>query len=155
VFSAAGSPLLCNCGKGSTTFVRLTRLLAWARLGEFLSIEKIETTARKENSAMATSSNFAPGNQAIRDPQLTVAPQSGPQILSAPAYNVSIGYLRAFVTLLVLAHHAGIAYHLYAPAPPSSLIAEPRMWEAFPSSTRSDQCCSRYWSASMTLSSWR
>jgi peptidoglycan/LPS O-acetylase OafA/YrhL len=59
--------------------------------------------------------------------------------MSAPAaqpdkvsYSVSVGYLRAFVTLLVLAHHAVLAYHPYAPPPPASLVALPRWWEAFP-----------------------
>jgi peptidoglycan/LPS O-acetylase OafA/YrhL len=47
-------------------------------------------------------------------------------------YNVAIGYLRAFVTVLVLAHHAVLAYHPFAPAPPASLLAEPRLWPAFP-----------------------
>jgi hypothetical protein len=47
-------------------------------------------------------------------------------------YNVSIGYLRAFITLLVLAHHAVLAYHPFAPAPPASLAAQPRWWQAFP-----------------------
>jgi peptidoglycan/LPS O-acetylase OafA/YrhL len=45
---------------------------------------------------------------------------------------VAIGYLRAFVTVLVLAHHAALAYHPFAPAPSASLIAEPRLWPAFP-----------------------
>ena len=47
-------------------------------------------------------------------------------------YNVAIGYLRAFVTVLVVAHHAALAYHPFAPAPVASLIAEPRLWPAFP-----------------------
>jgi hypothetical protein len=47
-------------------------------------------------------------------------------------YNVAIGYLRAFVTVLVVAHHAALAYHPFAPAPIASLIAEPRLWQAFP-----------------------
>jgi peptidoglycan/LPS O-acetylase OafA/YrhL len=47
-------------------------------------------------------------------------------------YNTSIGYLRAFITLLVLAHHAVLAYHPFAPPPPASLVAEPRWWQAFP-----------------------
>jgi len=47
-------------------------------------------------------------------------------------YNVAIGYLRAFVTVLVLAHHAVLAYHPFAPAPSASLLAEPRLWPAFP-----------------------
>ena len=47
-------------------------------------------------------------------------------------YNVAIGYLRAFVTVLVLAHHAVLAYHPFAPAPSTSLLTEPRLWPAFP-----------------------
>lgn len=47
-------------------------------------------------------------------------------------YNVAIGYLRAFVTVLVVAHHAALSYHPFAPAPIASLIAEPRLWPAFP-----------------------
>ena len=59
--------------------------------------------------------------------------------MSAPAvkpekasYSLSAGYLRAFVTLLVLAHHSFLAYCSFTPAPPASLIAQPRWWEAFP-----------------------
>lgn len=51
---------------------------------------------------------------------------------TAFSYNVSLGYLRACITLLVVAHHAARAYHPLAPAPPTSLIAEPRIWQAFP-----------------------
>lgn len=51
---------------------------------------------------------------------------------SSRSYNVSVGYLRAFVTLLVLAHHSMLAYHPFAPPPPASLVAQPRWWEAFP-----------------------
>jgi hypothetical protein len=47
-------------------------------------------------------------------------------------YNLSIGYLRAFITLLVLAHHAMLAYCPFAPQPPVSLSAQPRWWQAFP-----------------------
>ena len=46
--------------------------------------------------------------------------------------NVAIGYLRAFVTGLVVAHHAVLAYHPFAPAQPTPLAAEPRVWGAFP-----------------------
>jgi peptidoglycan/LPS O-acetylase OafA/YrhL len=53
-------------------------------------------------------------------------------VTSAAGYNLSVGYLRAFVTVLVLAHHAVLAYHPFAPAPPASLIAQPRWWMAFP-----------------------
>jgi hypothetical protein len=45
---------------------------------------------------------------------------------------VAIGYLRAFVTLLVLAHHAVLAYHTFAPVQVNSLLAQPRWWQAFP-----------------------
>jgi len=44
---------------------------------------------------------------------------------------VAINYLRAFITLLVLAHHAALAYHPFAPQPSTSLTAI-RWWQAFP-----------------------
>jgi hypothetical protein len=47
-------------------------------------------------------------------------------------YNLAVGYLRAFITLLVLAHHAVLAYHPFAPPPPATLVAQPRWWQAFP-----------------------
>jgi len=47
-------------------------------------------------------------------------------------YSVAIGYLRAFVTVLVLAHHAVLAYVPFAAAVPVSLAAQPRIWQAFP-----------------------
>jgi peptidoglycan/LPS O-acetylase OafA/YrhL len=46
--------------------------------------------------------------------------------------NVSIGYLRAFVTLLVLAHHAALAYHPQAPPLSATLAGPGRWWGAFP-----------------------
>lgn len=49
-----------------------------------------------------------------------------------PGYNLAMGYLRAFITVLVLAHHAVLAYHPFAPAPSSSLLTQPRWWQAFP-----------------------
>lgn len=58
------------------------------------------------------------------------SPASAPQIEGD--YNLSIGYLRAFITLLVLAHHAMLAYCPFAPQPPVSLSAQPRWWQAFP-----------------------
>ena len=48
------------------------------------------------------------------------------------SYNLAVGYLRAFITLLVIAHHAVLAYHPYAPPSPASLVAQPRWWQAFP-----------------------
>ena len=52
----------------------------------------------------------------------------------APAGNhgVSLGYLRAFITLLVVAHHAVLAYHPFAPPPAASLLVEPRWWPSVP-----------------------
>ncbi|MBV9074413.1 MAG: acyltransferase [Acidobacteria bacterium] len=47
-------------------------------------------------------------------------------------YNVSIGYLRAFITVLVVAHHAALAYATFAPPVAPSLTAQPRWWQAFP-----------------------
>ena len=47
-------------------------------------------------------------------------------------YNISVGYLRAFITVMVVAHHAVLAYDPFAPAPPASLFAQPRWWQAFP-----------------------
>src|SRR5581483_119730 len=47
-------------------------------------------------------------------------------------YNLALGYLRAFVTVLVVAHHAVLAYCSFSPPPPPSLIAQPRLWLAFP-----------------------
>jgi len=59
--------------------------------------------------------------------------------LAAPAttpitakYNHAIGYLRAFIVALVVAHHAALAYHPFAPPPPASLLPQPRWWGAFP-----------------------
>src|SRR3569623_3569068 len=43
-----------------------------------------------------------------------------------------IDRLRAFLTGLVVTHHAVLAYHPYAPAPPSSLTPGVMAWAAFP-----------------------
>lgn len=45
--------------------------------------------------------------------------------------NVPLGYLRMFLTLMVVAHHAVLAYHPYAPPPAQSLDAT-MYWGAFP-----------------------
>jgi hypothetical protein len=50
----------------------------------------------------------------------------------ASSYNLPIGYLRAFITVLVLGHHAVLAYHPFAPPVPASLVTQPRWWQAFP-----------------------
>jgi hypothetical protein len=45
--------------------------------------------------------------------------------------NAPIGALRAFVTLLVIAHHTALAYHPFAP-PPKAFDVQPILWTAFP-----------------------
>jgi acyltransferase-like protein len=55
-----------------------------------------------------------------------------PASLSRTGEHLATGNLRAFLTVMVLAHHAVLAYHPQAPAPPASLVAEPRWWGAFP-----------------------
>jgi hypothetical protein len=67
--------------------------------------------------------SFAP------EPKVSV---QGVASMPGAQYNVSVGYLRAFVTVLVLAHHSVLAYHPYAPTPPQLLTAQARLWEAFP-----------------------
>ena len=60
-------------------------------------------------------------------------PQPAAQAAEAPSsYNYALGYLRGFIVALVVAHHAALAYHRYAPPPPASLAAQPRWWQAFP-----------------------
>jgi hypothetical protein len=41
-------------------------------------------------------------------------------------YNYSIGYLRAFIVVLVVAHHAAAAYYPIALPLPKSLVDLPR-----------------------------
>ena len=50
------------------------------------------------------------------------------------ADSLSVGYLRAFITVMVLAHHAVIAYNPFLPVqkPAASLTAQPQWWQAFP-----------------------
>jgi hypothetical protein len=45
--------------------------------------------------------------------------------------NIPLGYLRAFITVVVVAHHAFLAYHPYAP-PPSRSLGASLIWTAFP-----------------------
>jgi hypothetical protein len=47
------------------------------------------------------------------------------------ARNAPVGAVRAFLTLLVVAHHAVLTYHPYAP-PPKAFAAQPILWTAFP-----------------------
>lgn len=46
--------------------------------------------------------------------------------------NVPLGYLRTFLTLLVVAHHAVLAYHPYAPPAPTKTLDSSLIWAAFP-----------------------
>jgi peptidoglycan/LPS O-acetylase OafA/YrhL len=46
--------------------------------------------------------------------------------------SVPIDALRASVTLLVVGHHAALAYHPFAPPPAASLVTQPVWWTAFP-----------------------
>ena len=50
---------------------------------------------------------------------------------AAPDRNLAINYLRAFVTLLVVGHHAVLAYMPEAPAP-GRFDQPPFLWAAFP-----------------------
>lgn len=52
--------------------------------------------------------------------------------LKRPNYNVALAYLRAFVVVLVVAHHAALAYHPFAPPIHPTLTILPHWWEAFP-----------------------
>jgi peptidoglycan/LPS O-acetylase OafA/YrhL len=61
------------------------------------------------------------------------AAKSGRKDTSAPQYNVALGYLRAFIIVLVVAYHSVLNFHLISPPfPPSSLLDEPPMWRFFP-----------------------
>jgi hypothetical protein len=61
---------------------------------------------------------------------VAVGEESSPP--AARGASVPIGNLRTFVVLMVVAHHAMLAYHPYAPPPQRSLLLEPRAWLAFP-----------------------
>ena len=52
--------------------------------------------------------------------------------LARPNYNHAIGYLRAFIVLLVVAHHTALAWVPYAPPPGSTFLGPPRAWLAIP-----------------------
>ena len=51
---------------------------------------------------------------------------------SVAARTRVVDHLRAFVTVLVVLHHALLAYHLYAPQPGAAFGAPPMIWRAFP-----------------------
>jgi hypothetical protein len=64
--------------------------------------------------------------------QTTSYAESRVELALSSDRNLAIGYLRAVIIVLVLAHHSVLAYHPYAPAPATSLVAQPRLWQAFP-----------------------
>jgi hypothetical protein len=64
------------------------------------------------------------------EPSIVVMPR--PSGKPAAPYNNAIGYLRAFIVVLVVAHHAVLAYHPFAPPLPESLATPLRWWQAFP-----------------------
>jgi len=61
-----------------------------------------------------------------------VHPATGQTGSPAPTYVNAIGYLRAFIVVMVVAHHAALAYYPYAPPVAASLVTVPRWWQAFP-----------------------
>src|ERR1700760_4356715 len=65
---------------------------------------------------------------------MTTAAKAATTMQAAPVtkYNYAVGYLRGFIVALVVAHHSALAYHPYAPPQPSTLLARPRWWMAFP-----------------------
>lgn len=46
--------------------------------------------------------------------------------------NVSLGYLRTFITLLVVAHHAFLAYVSFIPTSANSFLHDSAIWTGFP-----------------------
>jgi peptidoglycan/LPS O-acetylase OafA/YrhL len=62
----------------------------------------------------------------------SAVPATAALIAPTAKYNHAIGYLRAFIVALVVAHHAALAYYPVPLMPPVSLVAQPRWWQAFP-----------------------
>ena len=47
-------------------------------------------------------------------------------------YNLALGYLRAFLVVLVVAHHSVLAYHPLVPAKLTPMLEQPHLWGGFP-----------------------
>lgn len=59
-------------------------------------------------------------------------PTNVPGASPADGRGLAVDHLRSFITLLVVAHHAVLAYHPYGPTPGASFDAAPMLWRAFP-----------------------
>lgn len=59
-------------------------------------------------------------------------PANAPDANPAAGRALPIDRLRAFLTCLVVTHHAVLAYHPYAPQPPTALAPGEMAWGAFP-----------------------
>ncbi len=57
---------------------------------------------------------------------------SRPDQDAAPARDVAVSYLRAFVTLLVVAHHVALVYSTIKPPRIVAFTDQPRFWLVFP-----------------------
>ena len=57
---------------------------------------------------------------------------SQPESSVSKPWSTPIGHLRAWVTMLVVAHHAVLAYHQDAPPMPATMDGANRIWGAFP-----------------------
>lgn len=55
-----------------------------------------------------------------------------PGSVVSSSYSYALGYLKAIIVLLVVAHHAVLAYHPAAAPIPTSLLSQPRIWQAYP-----------------------
>jgi len=59
------------------------------------------------------------------------APLKSIEITASADRNAPVGAVRAFLTLLVIAHHAVLTYHPFAP-PPKGFTEPPILWTVFP-----------------------
>jgi peptidoglycan/LPS O-acetylase OafA/YrhL len=71
----------------------------------------------------------------LKDHRNMAGARSAPESVRTPRarHNVALDYLRTFAVILVLAHHAALAYFPSIPGPETvSLSVQPRLWKAFP-----------------------
>jgi hypothetical protein len=71
-----------------------------------------------------------PGVSGPQKERASVLPNA--ETLPPSQHYVALGYLRAFIIVLVVAHHSVLAYHPYAPAPSPRFNSQPFMWAVFP-----------------------